>query len=318
LPDEDLSGTAKSPNEDKYSVNSKFQEKILDEVCDSIKQSNLRFKGIINRINITFASILIMNWILIGVAVVMFIGAIYAALGGRLDVTLLLSVTGFADIFTVFRFSMNRVQTNLGDQIQVEVAYDSYVKQLSQFDQHFNINHKTEDIKTINDEIRQVTLNTMMLIQKYTKIGTESSHKEWITLFPIRYGQLEVPKEVSLGEKVTMKGTLRNVGDKPVTLESIAIAIRPPGGTPEGGPFHFDFFAFPGQVIKPNQEIVIEKEKIIDSDWTVVAEPNHIGKAWYAFIACKTEDGVWHNDCNKYSFILHDKKVNETKNQLPE
>ncbi|MCW4024903.1 MAG: hypothetical protein NWF01_07710 [Candidatus Bathyarchaeota archaeon] len=317
MPD-DLSGKAKSPPEEKNSIDPTFQEKILDQVCNSMTQSNLRFKGIISRINITFWSILAMNWILIGVAVVMFIGAVYAALGGRLDVTLLLSVTGFADIFTVFRFSMNRVQTNLGDQVQVEVAYDSYVKQISQFDQHFNINHKTEDLKTINNEIRQVTLNTMMLIQKYTKIGTESSHKEWLTLFPIRYGQLEIPKEVSLGQKVTMKGTLRNVGDKPVTLESIVIALRPPGGTPEGGPLGFDFFAFPGQVIKPNQEIEIKKEQTIDSNWTNRPDPTYLDKAWYAFIACKTEDGVWHNDCNKYSFIVHDKKAEVTKNPLSE
>ena len=27
-----------------------------------------------------------------------------------------------------------------------------------------------------------------------------------------------------------------------------------------------------------------------------------IGKDWYAFITCQTEDGVWHDDPNKYLF----------------
>jgi hypothetical protein len=327
LPNEDvdeknfkiLDDDTKKFTDDEAKAKERYQEafqhyKIFEEVNNSINKSNLRFEGIIRRINATFWSILIMNWVLIGMAVVMFAGAVYAAIGGRFDITALLTLSGFGSILAVFRFSMDRVQTSLGDQIQVEVAYDSYIKQILLFDEHFDFKLKTDDIKKINVEIRESTLNTMMLIQNYTKIGAQSSSEPWITTFPIRYGKIEVPSQVYLGEKITMKATLRNDGDKDVTLKSIAIAVRPPLGTPESGPFTFDFTVQLGQVIKAHQEITIVSEKTINSKWDspekeIDVPKEYLEKEWYAFIACETNDDVWHNDNNKYTFTVHDKKI---------
>jgi hypothetical protein len=321
-----LDDKAKNFTDDEAKTKEKYHEvlqhyKILEEVNNSIKKSNLRFEGIIHRINATFWSILIMNWVLIGMAIVMFAGAVYAAIGGRFDITALLTASGFGSILAVFRFSMDRVQTNLGDQIQVEVAYNSYIKQIQLFDEHFDFTLKTDDIKKINTEIRESTLNTMMLIQNYTKIGTQSSSEPWITTFPIRYGKIEVPNEVYLGEKIKMKATLRNDCDKAVALKSCVIAVRPPHGTPEGGPFNYDFAVFPGQTIDPHKEITLEAEKTIESNLdpakvNLPVPKDFLEKEWYAFIACETNDEVWHNDTNKYTFTVHDKRQ-ATNPQLP-
>ena len=316
---EPLEDLSKGFSDDEAKAKRRYQEalqhsKMLNEVCYSIKLSDARFNDIINRIKVTFWSILIMNWILIGMAVVMFGGAIYAAFGGQFLIAGVLTASGFGDILSVFVFSMNRVQTNLGDQVQVQIAYNGFMKQILNFDEHFQFDLKTDEIKEINQEIRKLTLSSMGLIQKFTKIGTASSKDAWINSFPIRYGKLELPNEVTVGTAITMSGTLRNEGDKPITLTSIVIAVRPPLGTPTGGPFTYDFTVQPGQTINPNKSIPISNSKTIEANWdpkkTNPAMPKeYLDKEWYAFMTCQTEDGNWHDDSNKYTFIVRDKKT---------
>jgi hypothetical protein len=316
---EPLDDLTKGFSVDEFEARRRYQEtvqhsKMLTKICESIKLSDSQFEDIINRIRVTFWSILLMNWILIGLAVVMFAGAIYAAFGGQFVVTGVLTLTGFGDILSVFIFSMNRVQTNLGDQVQVQIAYNGFIKQLLNFDEHFKFDLTEDEIEKINQEIRKSTFNSMGLIQKFTKIGTASSKEPWINPFPIRYGKLEIPSEVNVGTSITISGTLKNEGDKPVTLTSIVIAVRPPLGTPTGGPFTYDFTVQPGQTINPNKSIAISNSKAIEASWdstkTNPAIPQeYLDKEWYAFMTCQTEDGNWHDDPSKYTFTVRNKKA---------
>ena len=201
---EPLDDLSKGFTDDEAKAIRRYQEtvqhsKMLNAICESIELTDAQFEDIINRIKVTFWSILIMNWILISMAVVMFGGAVFAALGGRYDITVVLTATGFGSILTVFTFSMNRVQTNLGDQVQVQIAYNGFIKQLLNFDEHFKFDLTANEIKQINQEIRKSTLSSMGLIQKFTKIGTASSQEPWINSFPIRYGKLEIPYRSNRG-----------------------------------------------------------------------------------------------------------------------
>ena len=81
------------------------------------------------RINYTFYSILAINWILIVMGITAFFLAIFEAAGGDFATAGVLSVLGAGDIISVFKFSMNRVQRSLGDQTQVEAAFDGLIEQ---------------------------------------------------------------------------------------------------------------------------------------------------------------------------------------------
>lgn len=285
---------------------------MLAEINKSVQEANRRFDGIINRVKVTFWSILLMNWILIGVGVTLFGGAFYSALGGKFEVAIVLSATGVADILSVFVFAMNRVQTSLGDQVQIQLASNAYMKQILNFDEHFRFELDTEQIKEVNIEIRKATLNAMELIQKFTKIGKESSKEPWINPFPIRYEKLNFPQEVHEGTPITVSGVLKNEGDTPVTLTGIVIAVRPPLGTPTGGPFTYDFTVQPGRVVKSGESVLISDEKAIeisckDRNVKQKIDEINIGKEWYAFMTCQTEDGNWHDDPNKYTFKVYGK-----------
>jgi len=138
-------------------VSTKGNNRTLDPELKSVQDS----------IKWTFWSILLMNWILIGIGVVMFGAALYSALWlQRWDITSVLALTGFGDILTVFKFSMNRVQRCLGDQVQVHTAAHGQLKQMDIVEKlGSNANVTIDDIKRINEEIRRATLYSMELIQ---------------------------------------------------------------------------------------------------------------------------------------------------------
>ena len=286
--------------------------KIFQDICQSIQLADKRFEGVIERVKVTFWSILIMNWILIGMGVAMFGGAFYSALGGRFDITAVLTATGFGNILAVFVFSMNRVQTSLGDQVQVQIAYNGFMKQITEFDEHFKFDAGVIQIREINEEMRKITLTSMELIQRFTKIGSQSSAEPWMNPFPIKYGKLEVPNEVFIGDPITIRGTLTNTGVKPITVTSIVIAVRHPLGTPTGGPFTYDFAVQPGRTIDPNQSVTITNTKTIEANWDPQKKnpeitDDLIDKDWYAYTTCQTEDGYWHDDPNKNTFRVKKK-----------
>jgi len=167
----------------------------------------------------------------------------------------------------------------------------------------------------------------MKLIQDFTKIAEPLKEKPWLRALPIRYGKLkidgkEADKEeiiVYVGEKTTLSGSLRNVSDKPIKIETIVMAVRPPKGTPDGGPFRFDFhIEDPGHTLEPGESFPVTRTKRIEvsasrKNGEVIEKiPNEwFGKDWYAFMTCQTEDGCWHDDHNKYWFEL--KKTKQKK-----
>jgi len=289
---------------------------VSDENSDEIE--NGVEKDFERRINLTFKSILYINWILVVMGVIMFSAAIASAVGLlRLDIALLLSVTGFGDIYTVFKFAMNRLQRNLGDQVQVQTACDGYTKQIERIG-NFKSDAELTDIKTVNDEIRKTASYSMELIQNFTEIGKPIEKEPWISSFPIRYEEFLFPSEVKVGDEITASGTLRNVGDKPnrlnsivkrqkpIRLTSIVIAVRPPYGTPSGGPFRFDFKIDPARVLKPGESYTIKHTKRIDDNVKSGTKEDipdrYFDEDWAAFMTCQTEDGFWHDDPNKTSF----------------
>jgi hypothetical protein len=249
---------------------------------------------------------------------VMFAAAVVSAVGLlRLDIAALLSLTGFGNIYAVFKFSMNRLQRNLGDQVQVETSCDGYHEQI-EIIKKSNLNTNFGDFKSINDEVRKAVSYSMEMIQNFTEIGKPTEEEPWISVFPIKYEEFLFPSEVTIGEVITAQGTLRNVGDKPnaltsivkskkpIRLTSIVIAVRPPYGTPSGGPFRFDFKIDPAHTLKPGESYTIKYSKRIEanakSGATEVIPDRYLDEDWVAFMTCQTEDGYWHDDPNKTSF----------------
>lgn len=276
-------------------------------------------KSVQDSIKWTFRSILLMNWILIGIGVVMFGAAVYSALWlQRWDITSVLALTGFGDILTVFKFSMNRVQRCLGDQVQVYTAAHGQLKQMYIIEKlGSNANVTINDIKRINEEIRRATLYSMELIQDFTKIAEPIKEKPWIRALPIRYGPLKlngkpIIKEFTVikGKPITLSGTIINVSNKEIKLNKTVIAIRPPGGTPDGGPWRFDFFFNEDPtIIKPKKSVEMTYTKVIEYNMrTKGIEPipkEWFTKDWYVFMTCQTEeDRCWHDDHNTYWFEL--------------
>jgi len=266
-----------------------------------------KFQEITTRINLTFKSILYINWILVLMGVAMFLAALYSAAGLlRWDITAVLSVTGFGDIFAVFKFTMNRLQRSLGDQVHVEIAAHGYIEQIKKIDKHFETNANI-NLEAINKEIRKAAFDSMELIQNFTEIGKPLKKKPWISRFPIRYEKLNFPSEVCVGKMITASGTLRNEGNEPINLTSIVIAVRPPFGTPSGGPFRFDFQIDPGRTLKPGESYTIKNTKCIEDSAREQGKKEdipekYLGNDWMVFMTCQTEDGYWHDDPNKISF----------------
>jgi hypothetical protein len=270
-----------------------------------------------DKVSWTFKSILIFNWILVSMGVVSFALAIIAALGRAVDLTLLFGVLGTADVITLFKFSMDRVQRCLGDQVQVVQVIRGLDKEIEFIEKlRSKPNATINEIKEANKEIRKSTLNSMKLIQSFTKIAEPLNPEPWIRALPIRYGKLklngsEIDEEfpVTLGKPITLSGSIKNVSSKIVKITCIVIAIRPPGGTPDGGPFRLDFYIDRKKHrLIPYQSLKIGgKAKSIETN-AGTGEMEKIypewlnRKDWYAFMTCQTEDGCWHDDHNKYWF----------------
>lgn len=284
------------------------------------------------KVTMTFNSILIFNWILVSMGVVSFALAVIKALGGEIALTALFGALGTADVISLFKFSMDRVQRSLGDQVQIVQAQSGLDKEIEFIEQLKSDTSNTSDedaintIEKINEEIRKSTLNSMELIQSFTKIAEPLHPEPWIRALPIRYGKLkkngvDIDGEFSITEEeeITFSGSLKNVSNKFVKITAIVIAVRPPGGTPDGGPFRFDFYVDEkSHKLIPYQSLPIagntksikrnEKENIDEE-----IRPEWYGKDWYAFMTCQTEDGCWHDDHNKYWFEVKEAQSKELR-----
>jgi len=270
---------------------------------------------LLKKMNYTFWAILCITFILVALGVAIVGVALYSAVVlGKLDiVTAALSALGIGDIFGIFKFSMDRLQRSLGDQVHVETASDAYLEQIRKIDDYSKSNANINDVDKISEEIRKAALNSMKLVQSFTEIG-KPVKKAWISAFPIRYEKLTFPKEVYLGEKFSASGTLRNEGDEPIRLTSMVIAVRPPFGTPSGGPFKYDFIIAPARTLKPSESYTIGITKCIEDSARELGTKEEIPEKyldedWYAFMTCQTEDGYWHDDPNKIWFKVKKRAV---------
>ena len=149
---------------------------------------------------------------------------------------------------------------------------------------------------------------------KHRNTASGKVTKKWKDLFPIRYGKLDFPINVYEGVPITVTGTLRNEGNRPITLNGLAIAVRPPHGMPTGGPFTFDFTLKPGCIVNPGETVSFSDTKAIEvslKDRSIKnkIKDQDIDEEWYGFIACQTDDGVWHNDTSKYPFVVRRKSA---------
>lgn len=273
-----------------------------------------------NRLKYTFFSILIFNCILVIMGIIAFSIGVVKALGREFDIAALFGILGTADVISIFAFSMDRVQRNLGDQVQVQTAYTSHLEQIDNIKaMEAKSNITIDEAERLNVEIRRATLISMKLIQDFTKIAEPLKDKPWIRALPIIYGPLRLNGNpitnrteftVIKGEKIALSGTIKNVSNKRIKLNKIVIAVRPPHGTPEGGPWRFDFFMKEEPTsLEPEEWVEIEGSKTIERNMqTGIIEPipdEWFTKDWYVFVTCQTEeDGCWHDDHNKYWFEL--------------
>lgn len=269
------------------------------------------------RISYTFYSILLMNWVLVIMGIVAFSFAVYSAIGGQVVSASVFSAIGAADVISVFTFAMNRAQRNLGDQTHVEAAWEGLCAQ-KKIMENFQHGNDMQNIQNINREIRSATVHAMKLIQEFTEIGKPLKKKAWLRELPIKFGKLKIesPEKknkygepvVPLRKEITISSSLENISQEPVTINTIVIAIRPPSGTPDGGPFRFDF-CIDGKTrtIKPKEILPIKHKKRFEQSALQPREdeviPNEmVGRDWYAFVAIQTEDECWHDDHNKVWF----------------
>jgi hypothetical protein len=273
-------------------------------------------KAVYEKINLTFKSILIFNWILVSMGIAAFIVAIISAFVREIALTALFGALGTADVISLFKFSMDRVQRSLGDQVQIVQANRGLDKEIKFIEQvKPGQTGKIDEVRKIIEEIRTSTLNSMQLIQSFTKIAEPLNPEPWIRALPIRYGKLQYNGSdtdggftVTKGKEFTLSGSLKNVSNKIVKINAIVIAVRPPGGTPDGGPFRFDFYSDDkSHKLIPHQSLTIDGvKKSIDTNMktkqTEEIRPEWYRKDWYAFMTCQTEDGCWHDDHNKYWF----------------
>ena len=276
--------------------------------------------NLLEKIDLTFKSILYINWILVAMGVTMFIAAVISALGFlRFDIAALLSLTGFGNIFAMLKFSMNRLLRNLGDHVHIETVCNGYDKQIVIIENHNTLTlEKLKNVESANDEVRKAVSYSMEMIQNFTEIGKPLKEEEpWVNPFPIRYGELKFsPGVYSNGERIiylnkefTISGTITNIGRKPIELAQIVIAIRPRFGTPKGGPFRFDFLVDNQPcILKPGETITREKTKFLDDDARnppnkQIISKDYLGADWYAFMTCRPKkDNRFHDDENNYWF----------------
>ena len=170
-----------------------------------------------------------------------------------------------------------------------------------------NLNQKDKPkIFPENRDFSQISFSP----QKRQKPKKLSWDKEALAL---RYVKPDFPNEVYEGNPIRITGTITNAGNVAIPLNSVVIAVRPPGGTVTDGPFTFDFTVKPSCVIGPGKTVSFSEEKAIETkirNNTPQEIPNrYIDNEWFGFMACQTEDGVWHNDTSKSPFVVKRKNI---------
>lgn len=89
---------------------------------------------------------------------------------------------------------------------------------------------------------------------------------------------------VSRGGTLSASITLRNRGTHTLTLRTVDIAARPPGGTKSNGPFD-DFGTVSNVRLHPGQSMTVTKSRIFGA-----SDP--FGR-WYVYAVAQLTDGTW-------------------------
>jgi hypothetical protein len=93
---------------------------------------------------------------------------------------------------------------------------------------------------------------------------------------------------VARGGTLSGKATLKNPGTTSITLSSIVLAGRPPGGTNSGGPTD-DFSPEPANMtLAPGQSYTLSASRTFSA-----TDPTG---TWYSYVTYQTTDGAWHDD----------------------
>src|SRR5438477_291712 len=90
----------------------------------------------------------------------------------------------------------------------------------------------------------------------------------------------------------TLNGTVtyQNTSATPITVQTIGIAARPPGGTNAGGPYTNLAPSLPAQTIQPGTSGPLAASLLFTS-----ADP--VG-SWYSYTTWQDAAGGWHDSAN--------------------
>src|SRR5438094_271823 len=84
--------------------------------------------------------------------------------------------------------------------------------------------------------------------------------------------------------------TYQNTSATPITVQTIGIAARPPGGTNAGGPYTNLAPSLPAQTIQPGTSVTLAASLVFTS-----ADP--VG-SWYSYTTWQDAAGGWHDSAN--------------------
>ncbi len=101
---------------------------------------------------------------------------------------------------------------------------------------------------------------------------------------------------VSYGQSLTAQATIQNTSGVTITLKSLTIAGRPPGGTHGGGPYD-DFGALSNPSLAPGASQTIQEARTFGSP-----DPNG---SWYVYLTYQAQDGSYHDLGSDVSFTVN-------------
>ena len=102
---------------------------------------------------------------------------------------------------------------------------------------------------------------------------------------------------VAPGDVLNGTVTYQNTGASPITVQTIGIALRPPGGSNAGGPYISPTPSLPAQTIQPGATVTLTASRTFTT-----TDP--LG-AWYSYTTWQDAAGAWH-DSPSLNFTVGD------------
>ena len=104
------------------------------------------------------------------------------------------------------------------------------------------------------------------------------------------------PNPVAYGHAFTGQAVLKNAGQSTVTLPQVVIALRPPGGTHQSGPFTYDLGTQNNVTLAPGQSLTVQGTRTF-------ASPDLTG-TWDGYLTYETANGVYHDQPDVYFRVV--------------